>query len=661
MAGVKTANGASPNGEAETQLFSHSEILKPQSKTVPEPRANSWFRFQASATGVELWLYDEIGAYGITAKDFIADLQRLGENEPFTLRLHSPGGDVMAGAAIANAIRRHKGAVTTQIDGLCASIATIVALAGNPVCMAENGIFMIHRAWSAAVGDSDELQNMSETLAKLEKSMIATYSAKTGLAPEKIMELLDQESWLSASDALELGFIDVITQPLKAAASITDFDLRKFRNAPQNLTQENHMKTASPTQTEIEAKADELYKAKIDRDQEIDATVAMVLKRDKKDFSALAAKFKKEDRSAEAFCAALTKSDEYKPTNVVGSGREHFPGDRRDIGSLVVNDARFQNILKQNGGTFPQGTRVQIHLADRASFSPRAALTTTSLDFGIDQRPGVSLLPQQRLYVADMLTVLQTSSKSVRYLQEQSFTNAATAVAEAGAKPPATLDIAKVDAEVEKIAVYTKVGEETLADFTQLGSMINERLPFMVSLTEEAEILNGNGAPPHLLGIMQSEGFQTQAKGADTPLVAIFKAITKIRLTHIEPDGIVIHPTDWQTLRLEMDANSQFYAGGPFTGAYGTVQTPNAGGIPPTQYATLWGLPCAITVSQTQGTALVGAFRQGATLYRRTGMTIEMSNSDQDDFIHNLVTIRAEIRCALGVIFPFAFCAVTGL
>jgi HK97 family phage major capsid protein len=632
------------------------------SSSLPAARPRSWYQFKASVSGVEIWLYDEIDAtFGVGAKEFVTDIQRIGQTEPLILRIHSPGGDVFEGAAIANALKRHKGTVTTQIDGLCASIATMVALAGNTVRMAENGCFVLHNIWSAAVGDSDEMQNRADTLKKLNDNLISTYQAKTQMPRDQIAEMMSQESWLTAEEAQQFGFVDEITEKLQAAASVEGFDLRRFKNSPfrnQFSQQRKNMNTA-PTQTEIEAKADEIYQAKKSRDKEIDEICAIVLKRDKKDFSALAAKFKDDDKSADEFARAIATSNEYKPREVIGSGRENFRG-QNSIADIVINDERFRNMLKQHSG-FPRDTRISIPVPAAERSFPRAALTTSSLDFGIDQRPGIVILPQQRLYVSDLCENIPTDGKDVRYLRENSFTNAATTVAEGSTKPEYVPDITKADATIHKIAAYVKIGEESLADFSQLGSLLNLRLPFQVELTEELQVLNGDGTGTNLTGILNTGGLQTQAVGPDSRLDALFKAITKIRQNNfMEPDGIVMHPTDFQTIRLMKDSQGLYFGGGPFTGSYGTVQAPNTG-IPTMQYATLWGLPVAITVSMTQGTALVGAFKMAAKIYRRTGVMIEMSNSDQDDFIKNLVTIRCEERIGLAVVFPGGFCQVTGL
>ncbi len=631
--------------------------------------ARSWFSFRNSSAGAEVYLYGEIDpTFGISALDFISELQRLGPKEPFTLRINSPGGDVTEGFAVFNALARHQGNITVEIDGLAGSIASVIAMIGNPVRMAGNAYLMIHEAWGAAMGVSEDMRSLAETLAKMTDTIISTYQKKTNLPREQIAELLAAETWLNATEAKQLGFVDEITEPLRAAASIRDFDLTEFRNAPQQFTQpifkeKNNMQTPA-TENEIKAQADELYKAKLNRDKEIDDTASLVLKRDRKDFSALATKFKREDKSVDEFCRAVATSDDFRAASghMIGSGDERIVArDDSSLGARLVNDEGFRAIVQRNAGILPQGSRIQIPIEDRLTVRPRAALTTGSLDFGIDQKQYLVPLPQQRLYVSDLMTNTTTDGKTVRYLRENFFTNAALTVAEGVAKPQAALDIAKKDAVVEKIAAYIKVGDETISDFAQIRMLVDMRLPYMVQLTEEAQLLNGDGTGTNLTGIMQTSGLQSVALGGPyaTRPDLLFHAITLIRrIAFLEPDGIVMHPTDFETIRTLKDANNQYMGGGPFTGAYGEPYGSDTG-IPPRQYASIWGLPTVVTVSQPQGTVLVGAFKLGATVFRRWGLSLQVGY-DADDFTKNLVTIRCEERLTVGVYFPNAFVTCTG-
>jgi HK97 family phage major capsid protein len=260
----------------------------------------------------------------------------------------------------------------------------------------------------------------------------------------------------------------------------------------------------------------------------------------------------------------------------------------------------------------------------------------------------------QRLTIADLLPSGQMSGGSLIYPVETTFTNAAATVAEGAAKPASTLAISNVTENLHKIAHTIKISDETLQDALAIRSYVDGRMVLGVQIKEEQQLYSGDGSGTNLTGIVNRSSKQTdQAKGTDAAVDAIFKQITNIRaLSFLEPDGIVMHPTDWMNLRLTTDSNNQYYAGGPFTGAYGNGQP---------VVDSLWGLRVVVTTAATQGTALVGAFAQSAQLFRKGGLTVEATNSNEDDFLNNLVAIRAEERILLAVYYPKGFGLVTGL
>jgi HK97 family phage major capsid protein len=244
-------------------------------------------------------------------------------------------------------------------------------------------------------------------------------------------------------------------------------------------------------------------------------------------------------------------------------------------------------------------------------------------------------------------------------MQETSLTNAATTVSEGSAKPEATFVVVEKDAPVKKIAVTAKVTDELFADYPAMRDYVNERLRLMLALTEENQLLNGLGTGSEITGIAVTSGVQTHARATDSDAEGILKGADKVRtIGFLEPDGVVFNPADWQKIRLSKDVNGQYYAGGPFYSPYG-VGPMNAATMdnnPP-----IWGLRVVTTPAQTAGTALVGAFRTAAQLFYREGVRVDVSNSNVDDFVKNLLTIRCEERLALAVYRPKGFCTVTGL
>ena len=189
----------------------------------------SWYSIRATAKGAELSIHDEIGAYGVSARDFIAELGKLPGDAALTLRLNSPGGSVFDAVAIYNALRRHAGPVTVSIDGIAASAASYIAMAGDSVVMPENAFLMIHDPSGLVMGTAGDMRAMAEALDKIAGALVKGYAAKSGKAEDDIAQLMAAETWFTAAEAVEAGFADTLAEPVKIAAS---FDVTRFRNAP---------------------------------------------------------------------------------------------------------------------------------------------------------------------------------------------------------------------------------------------------------------------------------------------------------------------------------------------------------------------------------------------------------------------------------------------
>ncbi|NTW99600.1 MAG: Clp protease ClpP [Geobacteraceae bacterium] len=212
-------------------------------------KIKSWFRFEnkteAEAT---LFLYDEIGAWGITAKDFTAELSGVTAGT-INLRLNSPGGDVFDGFTIHNLLKEHPAKVKVQVDGLAASIASIIAMAGDEVRMAKNAFMMIHNAWSGLMGNAEDMRKMADTLDKIDGQLVKTYQDKTGSTQRDIRQMMADETWLTADEAVSKGFADSIGDPAEVKAR---FDLAKFANVPQAVMAMNTLPQEPATEREIE-------------------------------------------------------------------------------------------------------------------------------------------------------------------------------------------------------------------------------------------------------------------------------------------------------------------------------------------------------------------------------------------------------------------------
>ena len=194
----------------------------------------SWYTIRARTSGTEVLIYDEIGAYGVTAKGFLAELGALPDDAPIDLRLNSPGGSVFDAVAIYNALSRHTGSITVWIDGIAASAASYIAMAGDEIVMPENAFLMIHDPSGLVMGTAQDMRSTAQALDKVKGSLIQGYAAKSSKTDDDIAALMAAETWLDAKDALDFGFIDRIAEPVKIAAS---FDVARFRNAPPELAE----------------------------------------------------------------------------------------------------------------------------------------------------------------------------------------------------------------------------------------------------------------------------------------------------------------------------------------------------------------------------------------------------------------------------------------
>jgi len=191
----------------------------------------NWYQIKALATGhAEIVIYDEIGYWGKSAADFISELKALGDVTQIDLRINSPGGEVFDGHAIYNLLKGHPARVTAYVDGIAASIASIIMLAADEIVMPQNALVMIHDPVVAAHGDAEALRKAADVLEKLRNILLAAYVSRTGSSEADVSGWMTNETWFTAEEALAAGLADTVIEPVKAAAV---FDSRKFSNAPR--------------------------------------------------------------------------------------------------------------------------------------------------------------------------------------------------------------------------------------------------------------------------------------------------------------------------------------------------------------------------------------------------------------------------------------------
>nr|WP_313752540.1 ClpP-like prohead protease/major capsid protein fusion protein [Mixta calida] len=216
-------------------------MINPRASLAGIDAANgqSWYEIRAQAAGrVEIYLYDVIGGWGITAQQFVNDCKEAGvfDASAVDLHIHSPGGDVMQGFAIFNTLSRLKSKVDIWVDGVAASMASmIVCLPGATVHMPENAWVMIHKPWGGIAGDSDDMRDYADWLDRNEALMLSAYMNKTGLAQDELESMLKAETWLNGAEAVEKGFADTLEPELQAAACVNENKLKDYQNMPEQI------------------------------------------------------------------------------------------------------------------------------------------------------------------------------------------------------------------------------------------------------------------------------------------------------------------------------------------------------------------------------------------------------------------------------------------
>lgn len=190
------------------------------------------FRMRAAGKNAELYIYDFVGEWlgGISPKQVADVLKDAGRVETINVRINSPGGDVFDGITIGNLLKQHPARIVVDIDGLAASIASIIAMSGDDVRMAANAMFMIHNPIGGQFGSAEDMRKKADLMDKTKGQMVETYAARTGIDHAKLSDMMDAETWMTAAEAVDHGFVDSVTEQLQMAAC---HDLSRFTNAPK--------------------------------------------------------------------------------------------------------------------------------------------------------------------------------------------------------------------------------------------------------------------------------------------------------------------------------------------------------------------------------------------------------------------------------------------
>jgi HK97 family phage major capsid protein len=326
-------------------------------------------------------------------------------------------------------------------------------------------------------------------------------------------------------------------------------------------------------------------------------------------------------------------------------GSEPGAGDRDDEpGHVEVNTKSFGELfVKSDAFKLKQGDRgpeshleisLKTLMTTSAGWLPETTRTGKVVDFAT--RP---------IQVLDYIPQTNTRQAAVVYMEETTFTNNAAEALEAGTYAESALALTEQSSPVRKIATFIPITDEQLEDVDQAQGYVDNRLRFMLRQRLDGQVLVGNGTAPNLRGLNSVVGIQTQAKGADPVPDAFYKAMTLVRVTgRALPNLHIMHPLDWQDVRLLRTADGVYIWGNP------SEAGPER----------LWGLPVAQSDAQTQNTGLTldTSFTELST---RRGIDVQISNSHGTYFIEGKQAVRADVRVAFIVYRPAAICTVTGI
>jgi ATP-dependent Clp protease protease subunit len=215
--------------------------MRISNRSIFRPRGRGAYRVEnkAAADETTVYIYDEISWWGVDAKQFVKDFNEITAST-IHLRINSPGGSVFDGTTIYNTIKQHKSKTIIHIDGLAASIASVIAMAGDEVRMAENAFLMIHEPFSLVIGTAKDMRDEADLLDKVGGTIAKTYTQKSGKEDAEIKEMMAAETWMTAEEALENGFIDEIekTDEKSDKSAAVMFDLSAFANVPDALKEQ---------------------------------------------------------------------------------------------------------------------------------------------------------------------------------------------------------------------------------------------------------------------------------------------------------------------------------------------------------------------------------------------------------------------------------------
>jgi ATP-dependent Clp endopeptidase proteolytic subunit ClpP len=205
---------------------------------------NKWFAMDVNKNGeAEISIFDEIGGWGISVDMFKEQFDLVKNSASIRLLLNSPGGDVFAGMAMYNLLSSVRSKLTVEVLGIAASMASVIALAGQTLVMGEGSFLMIHNPWTITWGDASDLRKTADTLDKVKGELLNIYTSRSGLSAKEITEMMDAETWLTADESVDKGFAHEVNR-VAVAAKVCNLKEIGFGKVPAALAGADKPQTA---------------------------------------------------------------------------------------------------------------------------------------------------------------------------------------------------------------------------------------------------------------------------------------------------------------------------------------------------------------------------------------------------------------------------------
>ena len=589
--------------------------------------SNKWYDIKARATGdkktAEIFVYGDIGEswWGetVTAADFVKEVSALDVDE-ITVRINSYGGSVTDGLAIYNALKRHKARVTTAIDGAAYSIASLIAMAGDEVEMAENAMLMIHAPWGGVMGNAAALRDYADLLDKMAGAMASSYAQRSGQSLEDILALLTDgaDHWYTADEALAAGFATQITTALAIAASASEIARPEFwaarkASAPQTRETDSPVAVATPTPKGT-AMPDVNTPAAVENESAIRARILaqnaalLDIGRAYAKFGgeALAMQAVSEGWSEDVLKSKLLAAADTGPAHAAyGQGarasENHNP---RTAGFASFGD--FARAVHASA-LRPQHTDLRL---GGASEGFKAAATTYGNE-GTGSEGGFAVPPEYSDRITSLVTGEQSilgmcdsmptnSNRVILPTDEDAAWNASSGIVVYWGGEGASMTASKpalkeIQVPLHKLYALVPVTEELLEDAPLMERFLNDKSAEKINFAVTNAILNGNGVSKPM-GILGAACLVSVAKETSQAAATIVgNNILKMYARQLNP-GRSVWLCNSDTLQMLLSMNIEFKSSagaGIAAGArFPTITLPGENGQ---TFATIMGRPVIVT------------------------------------------------------------------